>query len=826
MYRTPGRAGTGTGTGTSAAGSPSKRRTRYLAEEPQAAEHIQHIQNTYIEDAGDRLHALSGHDFETFAQLFGEADPESLLDHESSVLVKCQEYCLTMADKNDGNDRYWIQEANTWSLVLELLIARQSAQDQMVGADEDDVEVPVGSRPNRNIFQSDRYIANKVLNGKDAQEHSVVKQWLERTAPDFNRVQVHKGYYHDTLAQIRNKKRLEGTNMGSVSNDQIVTELDPDAPTRQNRQLAPHDQNYEAQMFRTMYEDVRRGRLLDAVALCQDCDQPWRAATLLGGITREDKFVDGVVNEDNELITGNENVMLWKATCYQIAMDERADPYERALYAVLAGDVKNALPACQTWEDHVWLRYNALEDSLVRKALGKHSQTFPALQELSLPLPHFDLEASGIFDLLIQSEDPKIKAEAAEPFHIIQAHTIVNMFQVMFDNLASHLTAIRTNANAPDIPGLPQVLRFVTHLILFLRLVEEPAASESANQILCEYIDLLALAGKYDLVPMYVQYLPADQQVESYSDVLARLDGVDQARMAEYVGTGRDYSLDMPGICLATVHRLFSAGGLLDARFDEVPAVTLSGARDPVPMADEVQIHALGWLAVDESQAFDLFEHVNLLLRHFLILGHLNSATRVIEEYQGVFADKRIMDYVVSCSDLRGKSLAQEFSADRGFIEAFVNYTEWTKVFFMGRPASEKPHEVQNWLIKAKSYADRAIDNLSKLLEGNGFSHVPDGGLVHETHIAYQRGLELDIIGNIYLPEIILWLHQIYYEMHPHVPTYLDKSLELAIRVAGVEESSLYAEFKRSGKLGVFLRAIRKSALAQLALGKTLLSKP
>jgi len=79
------------------------------------------------------------------------------------------------------------------------------------------------------------------------------------------------------------------------------------------------------------------------------------------------------------MVSGNMRRDLWKKTCKAIANNVssstvrphtfRADlrhvalqsalsDQERALYACLTGDLENTLPACQTWEDHLWAHLN------------------------------------------------------------------------------------------------------------------------------------------------------------------------------------------------------------------------------------------------------------------------------------------------------------------------------------------------------------------------------------------------------------------------------------------------------------------------------------
>jgi hypothetical protein len=46
------------------------------------------------------------------------------------------------------------------------------------------------------------------------------------------------------------------------------------------------------------------------------------------------------------------------------------DPYDRATYALLCGNLQNVLPVCLRWEDHLWARARAALSDARNKVLG------------------------------------------------------------------------------------------------------------------------------------------------------------------------------------------------------------------------------------------------------------------------------------------------------------------------------------------------------------------------------------------------------------------------------------------------------------------------
>ncbi|KAJ2582984.1 Nucleoporin nup84, partial [Coemansia sp. RSA 1804] len=130
-------------------------------------------------------------------------------------------------------------------------------------------------------------------------EYVEVRRWLEENAPAFHPVETRKGYLFYTRKSIRDRKTHASTaSQQPEKPDNTVTEADPDAPSRQRKELAYEDAEYEASLLRTLFEYVRRGRVGDAMDLCAESDEPWRAASMKGGLLWRDPSLEPEI-EDN-----------------------------------------------------------------------------------------------------------------------------------------------------------------------------------------------------------------------------------------------------------------------------------------------------------------------------------------------------------------------------------------------------------------------------------------------------------------------------------------------------------------------------------------------
>jgi nuclear pore complex protein Nup107 len=209
----------------------------------------------------------------------------------------------------------------------------------------------------------------------------IVKDWLQDTAPGFEPCEIKRNHLQYTLDHLSKSKSL--SKMGISDKQKMsgtVTELDPDATSRQKKLLISDDMVYfflskefEHNLNWTIFQYIRRGKLDEALELCQDCNQPWKAATLMGGIFHGDPLIDA---EKDGMHGGNQNRSLWKAACYALANETSIEKYERAIYGALAGDVNTVLPACKTFEDVLWAYFSAIIEGKFQKVTFIHFRGF------------------------------------------------------------------------------------------------------------------------------------------------------------------------------------------------------------------------------------------------------------------------------------------------------------------------------------------------------------------------------------------------------------------------------------------------------------------
>ena len=153
----------------------------------------------------------------------------------------------------------------------------------------------------------------------------VVREWLHETAPSPSNPEATTGYWKFTKHGVMQTLRTTGRDGG------LVKAMDPDAPNREGKTLAPDDVNMEKGLTQALYHFIRAGRLEDAVVLCRKANQPWRASSIRGSLLFEWRAIaneptEDAMDDDSDVQgwLGNRRRKLWKSTCTRAALNVRA----------------------------------------------------------------------------------------------------------------------------------------------------------------------------------------------------------------------------------------------------------------------------------------------------------------------------------------------------------------------------------------------------------------------------------------------------------------------------------------------------------------------
>lgn len=457
-------------------------------------------------------------------------------------------------DGSEGQDDVtkWESEAQTWSLLTRLLPLRH----------KDESSKPLSSNPSPKSRKE--YWDDFILSDTVAQERQAVLQWLQSSAsagPDIDEIVqdfqqkadrgdiLAHGWLH-TRAAIKLHKSVNAIpnvlepNASNMSGFSYVTQLDPDAMTRQGRKLESHDEYFERAIWLGCFHLLRRGRDMNEIRdWCVERTETWRAATISA-------LPLSTVGDDDVPDFDPSSFILWRRMCYALVKSGGTDDWERATYGILSGDIDSVLAICKTWDDFVFAHYNALLRTQFDSYLIK--QCGPAVSTAQY-LPAFDAvqylgEGANVAKKLVE----QIESDGT---YFLQAHKEANTTAkalqgaIIANSLDSYIyqqgLALSTEANQdgrsfliPDYGLGPSEgnlskynkmsehdgLRIITHIVIMINALESASSNpkEGIRSVVGEnaiaaYVSFLRLAQLELLVPLYCAQLTGTRRYETLS---------------------------------------------------------------------------------------------------------------------------------------------------------------------------------------------------------------------------------------------------------------------------------------------------------------------
>lgn len=462
----------------------------------------------------------------------------------------------------------WEQEEQTWELfALMLQLEFPTSQPDAQKPEFNQLFVRPGQGPDLHRYSSEKVVWNRFLADDDvAWERHIVVEWLktcaetsgtdielvvkdlESNADRGSGLESHSWLY--TKEAIKGEKRLralpqvlepdtpgiEASLLDADRSKSLITQLDPDAVSRQGRGLEKQDHFFERAIWLACWEMVRRGKSWESIReWCQERVEGWRAIAMRGD-PRASYSTDDTNSDDNSLTANWFSRALWRKTCALAAKRGGVDEYENAVYGALSGYLPSVKTVSESWNDYLFAHYNSY---LLRQFDQYVKANFPTR------LPKALLEKRGSYrfsgapinrgsesGIEIVSKMKRVirtSKEAREPFKLLQGSLIAKNFdEYLYEQGHQLALSADTAAKKQILPsGVAdllgdepdksitmddhQMLRIVTHMIfiyqdLGMTLADDNRRIATENFIVA-YIDYLRRAGKQQLLPLYAARL-------------------------------------------------------------------------------------------------------------------------------------------------------------------------------------------------------------------------------------------------------------------------------------------------------------------------------
>ncbi|XP_041636223.1 nuclear pore complex protein Nup107 [Cheilinus undulatus] len=700
-----------------------------------------------------------------------------------------------------------LQENCTWRLIASLY------RDRIQLAMEDDMmaDMVVPSESEKivveQLFQRDAVIRQSQL----------VVDWLESIAKDqIGDFSDNIEYYaknvcwENTLHALKMRRKS-----GTAFTVPLVTELDPDAPLRQQRPLADLDREDDARLLKNLFTLIRAGMTEEAQRLCKRCGQAWRAATLEGWKLYHDPNMNSGSSE-LQPVEGNPQRGIWKVCCWRMAEEEQLNRYERAIYASLSGNLKPLLTVCETWEDCVWAYFRVMVDSLVEKDLMSSGMAHQEVETLPREYLEANWTMEKVFEELQASESKRVLDETKEHYHIIQKFVILGDLDGLMDEFSDWLAA------AKPLPS--HLLRFMTHLLLFFRSLGLALKEDVCVDVLKAYVSLLIRDQQTDLVANYVSQLPSELATAQYA---AFLETVNQPELRpRCLQLATDAGLDVAAIAKLVVETVRER--------DETEFTHHSQTLETATTKEDLRkIDVIDWLLFDPAHRAEALKQSNAIMRKFLALQKHDAAKAVFSKVP----EDSIKEIYCQWSGIsqatpppaEDENAIREHLCIRAYLEAHEAFTDWfshssstpqkpvpaPEAKFTERVANEmREKEYQASLSAWSCRLDVLTEDVKERIY-NVLLFVDGGWMIDNRQDSEQdsvRSHQMASLRSLCLPRLSFLLLSVLQNSSRH-----QEALRLADIISS-DQHRLYQVFSKE-ELRRFLQKLRESSLALLDRG-------
>lgn len=638
---------------------------------------------------------------------------------------------------------------------------------------------------------------------------------MEQSALELGSIQV--GHFTDrtvawenTLDQLSNS----GTTIFG-SGRAIVKSLDPDAPLREKLPLHDLDMEDQTRLLKQIFLEIRQGQIEEAQSLCEHCGQPWRAALLEGWRLHHDPNYEANNTVSKSPIEGNPRRDIWKKIAWMMADSKKLDEYTRAIAGVLCGHLDSVKSLVDdSWIDLLWAYLKIQIDIRVESELQSCSM------KSYLPMPDSywkqKMSLEQIFDELAGHRNDHVKNSAKNYVSIIQKYLIL-------DDIPELMRSIDKLISEEKVT--PQMLRFLTHVVLFMRQVGRNHQEDIADKVIKSYVECLIKMGDSQLVAFYTAALPHELQIILYSQFLETIEKTaDRKKCLEDATTA---GLDIKTITKYTVESIRN----MQSEFEEP-----TNFQEKMTPLDEKKIKSLEWLTFYSQQKNELMYQGCALIRTFLAERKLECVRKSFEiipldSVQQIIANYGSKDNLPHREDCSIK----EYLCYQTYLAAMDGYNDWIHLFhnkpkelqsagtgsnFTERVAMEHREqafkaEMERWRVNLSEQTQISKDLLFNILlfPDNGWMVNPDSPLNEDEEEEdvenYNRNVQMENLRKLYIPEIVLLLHNVL-----HLAGEYRECVKLTDEIAS-ESRQLYLVYsKQQHKMAELLAKIAESSLA------------
>ncbi|PYI19325.1 putative nuclear pore complex protein Nup107 [Aspergillus violaceofuscus CBS 115571] len=547
---------------------------------------------------------------------------------------------------------------------------------------------------NLHRYSSDREVWEQFLDSDAyAVECVVILKWLEYTAKNSSQdiddliseleTQAQRGQGSWSFGWLYTKETIKGHKrlrawpqplepndpgitaslLKSEDSEPLVTQLDPDAITRQKQNLQKQDQYYERATWMTLWKMLRQGESWSKIReWSAERLEPWRAVSICGSSVDVQTHKGRTPVDDGHTRLMNwRSQETWSAACSALARNPKIEDYERAVFSLLCGETEAAFKICQSWDDFLYVYFNRAVLSRYQgfcKQLQRKLSHSPTAQVAYVAEPAGYDEVKKFIEFT--RDHDRVGFEARNPYRTIQAAILCRGYDKFFMSLAQAISQVANNPSDGSslVPKMPHTsvedsllitatdrdaLRIATHLLIVTRRLGMVRADtmffDNTSVNIIGYIANLEDAGLVDLIPLYDSLLPTHYKRIILARVLIEV--VDPRERRLLVSLMEKHGIDVEDILETQWEYISNKVSAIDhsrtMKFTSKVVTRKDGDRElaiprhdvigtEISDVDERVIRSLEWLRFVDGQWGRICQLGSQVYRRFFRTGNLAAA--------------------------------------------------------------------------------------------------------------------------------------------------------------------------------------------------------
>ncbi|KAI9033993.1 nuclear pore protein 84/107 [Phycomyces nitens] len=625
-----------------------------------------------------------------------------------------------------------------------------------------------------------------------------IKAWLEKTAetnitadrPSFNESEDDQD--EDIPMMNFNSKKK-----------------DPAYATKRRRLNSLDKQDLEA-LNRSILKALRRGQLDRVIELSSGYDD-WRKLLFK-------TYVDAVTSaQDGSPIPWNtEKRKAWRNMCSEQLKDESLGPFGKAVFSVLGGKVEHALPVCETWEDIIWSYNNACLQDAIDKflcSLSDYENITVSTQSEDLAYLHPSVATMAIYKdtLLAKQVLHQITDNSQSAF---LSNKPLKLVQYLHDICVDgHWNKLGDYCETPHLQAV--FFRLAVALVLYIQTclkIEDPKISS----LLATYATSISKES-FNNMAIYASALPGPLQQKVVSEFFKGFNG-DKNECIKLVRIAKRYKLDITSIleCTYVLYmKEFASKQNIPQFGPQDSSFEVEGALSDT---SRLCLKALSWLTLEDGLPGTIIERVNGVLRYMFATRQIYLANVVANSVPNSYINRCIL-YTKGSSEVPDS--LTEFYNHTTAIGVLKMHQTW-KMLRDNQPKDtgslEALDAVQTWETEFRSLTIRLSENIRTLLESEWLRSTWS----EEEALEYMDWTSTELIPwsnaelrRIYVPELVIYLHDAYYDTRNLFTEHAKKSLDL-INFVSQQDTEIYKDIAAAKKTGLLLQYFCKSQFTLL----------